>query len=123
VILSSYLRSRQFIPGPRYTRSGTCNWYAPSISRLTSARTASTPSGGHSNTSSSRKEYVTECVDMGASGYILKEGPVDQLLTAIREVHRGGSYNISAPACSPAWWMISECKAAALPYASPVSAP
>jgi len=38
------------------------------------------------------EEYVTECVDMGASGYILKEGPVDQLLTAIREVHRGGSY-------------------------------
>ena len=38
------------------------------------------------------EEYVTECVDMGANGYILKEGPVDQLLTAIREVHRGGSY-------------------------------
>src|SRR5207237_7858296 len=36
-------------------------------------------------------EYVTECVDTGASGFILKEGPVDQLLTAIREVHRGGS--------------------------------
>jgi DNA-binding NarL/FixJ family response regulator len=38
------------------------------------------------------EDYVAECVDMGASGYILKEGPVDQLLTAIREVHRGGSY-------------------------------
>jgi DNA-binding NarL/FixJ family response regulator len=38
------------------------------------------------------EEYVTECVDMGASGYILKETPADQLLTAIREVHRGGSY-------------------------------
>jgi DNA-binding NarL/FixJ family response regulator len=38
------------------------------------------------------EEYLAECVDMGASGYILKESPADQLVTAIREVHRGGSY-------------------------------
>jgi len=38
------------------------------------------------------EDYVAECVDMGASGYILKETPADQLLTAIREVYRGGSY-------------------------------
>ena len=37
-------------------------------------------------------EYLAECVTMGASGYILKESPAEQLLTAIREVHRGGSY-------------------------------
>jgi two-component system response regulator NreC len=37
------------------------------------------------------EDYVAECVDMGANGYILKESPVDQLVTAIREVHRGGS--------------------------------
>ncbi|MGA2273026.1 MAG: response regulator transcription factor [Bryobacteraceae bacterium] len=37
-------------------------------------------------------EYLAECVSIGASGYILKESPADQLLTAIREVHRGGSY-------------------------------
>lgn len=37
-------------------------------------------------------EYVSECVRMGASGYILKESPATQFLTAIREVHRGGSY-------------------------------
>jgi two-component system response regulator NreC len=37
-------------------------------------------------------DYLAECVDMGASGYILKESPAEQLLTAIREVHRGGSY-------------------------------
>ncbi len=37
------------------------------------------------------EDYVAECVDMGANGYILKESPADQLLTAIREVHRGGS--------------------------------
>jgi two-component system, NarL family, response regulator NreC len=38
------------------------------------------------------EDYLAECVDMGASGYILKESPVDQLVTAIREVQRGGSY-------------------------------
>jgi DNA-binding NarL/FixJ family response regulator len=37
-------------------------------------------------------DYLAECVDMGANGYILKESPADQLVTAIREVHRGGSY-------------------------------
>jgi len=37
-------------------------------------------------------EYLAECVSMGASGYILKECPAEQLLTAIREVHRGGSF-------------------------------
>jgi DNA-binding NarL/FixJ family response regulator len=37
-------------------------------------------------------EYLAECVSIGASGYILKESPAEQLLTAIREVHRGGSY-------------------------------
>src|ERR1043166_9311156 len=38
------------------------------------------------------EDYLAECVDMGASGYILKDAPSDQLVTAIREVHRGGSY-------------------------------
>jgi two-component system, NarL family, response regulator NreC len=37
-------------------------------------------------------EYLAECVSMGASGYILKESPAEQLLTAIREVNRGGSF-------------------------------
>ena len=37
-------------------------------------------------------DYLAECVDMGASGYILKDSPAEQLLTAIREVSRGGSY-------------------------------
>src|SRR5664279_5133934 len=37
------------------------------------------------------EDYLAECVDMGASGYILKESPADQLITAIREVNRGGS--------------------------------
>ena len=37
-------------------------------------------------------EYVAECVEMGASGYVLKDSPADQLLMAIREVYHGGSY-------------------------------
>src|SRR5689334_15246879 len=38
------------------------------------------------------EDYLAECVEWGGSGYILKDSPADQLLTAIREVHRGGSY-------------------------------
>ena len=38
------------------------------------------------------EEYLAECVEMGASGYILKESPAEQLITAVREVQRGGSY-------------------------------
>jgi two-component system response regulator NreC len=38
------------------------------------------------------EDYLAECVDIGASGYILKESPAEQLITAIREVHKGGSY-------------------------------
>jgi DNA-binding NarL/FixJ family response regulator len=38
------------------------------------------------------EDYVSECVEIGASGYVLKDSPVDQLLTAIREVSRGGTF-------------------------------
>ena len=38
------------------------------------------------------EDYLAECVDMGANGYILKDSPAEQLITAIREVQRGGSY-------------------------------
>jgi two-component system response regulator NreC len=38
------------------------------------------------------EDYLAECVEMGASGYILKDSPAEQLLTAIREVYHGGSY-------------------------------
>jgi two-component system, NarL family, response regulator NreC len=37
-------------------------------------------------------EYLAECMEIGVDGYVLKESPADQLLTAIREVYRGGSY-------------------------------
>lgn len=38
------------------------------------------------------EDYLAECVDIGGNGYVLKDSPSDQLVTAIREVHRGGSY-------------------------------
>jgi two-component system, NarL family, response regulator NreC len=38
------------------------------------------------------EDYLAECMEIGAGGYVLKDSPVDQLLTAIREVHRGGSF-------------------------------
>ena len=38
------------------------------------------------------EDYLAECVEMGASGYILKESPAEQLIMAVREVQRGGSY-------------------------------
>jgi two-component system, NarL family, response regulator NreC len=38
------------------------------------------------------EDYLAECVEMGASGYLLKDSPAEQLIGAIREVHRGGNY-------------------------------
>lgn len=37
-------------------------------------------------------EYLAECVEIGANGYVLKDSPADQLLMALREVHHGGTY-------------------------------
>jgi len=37
-------------------------------------------------------DYLAESVEAGASGYLLKDSPADQLVSAISEVHRGGSY-------------------------------
>ena len=38
------------------------------------------------------EDYLAESVEMGASGYVLKDSPAEQLVNAVREVHRGGSY-------------------------------
>lgn len=38
------------------------------------------------------EDYLAECMEVGASGYVLKDSPAEQLLSAIREVQRGGSY-------------------------------
>ena len=37
-------------------------------------------------------DYLAECMEAGASGYLLKDCPAEQLIDAIGEVHRGGSY-------------------------------
>lgn len=38
------------------------------------------------------EDYLAECLDIGASGYVLKDSPAEQLTAAVREVMRGGSY-------------------------------
>jgi two-component system response regulator NreC len=38
------------------------------------------------------EDYLAECMEAGASGYLLKDCPAQQLVTAISEVHNGGSY-------------------------------
>jgi two-component system response regulator NreC len=37
-------------------------------------------------------DYLAECMEADASGYLLKDCPSEQLVTSIGEVHRGGSY-------------------------------
>lgn len=43
------------------------------------------------------EDYLVECMEVGGSGYVLKDSPAPQLLLAIRDVYRGGSY------LSPHW--------------------
>src|SRR3982750_4315005 len=38
------------------------------------------------------EDYLVEGMEVGAGGYVLKDSPAAQLLSAIRDVHRGGSY-------------------------------
>jgi two-component system, NarL family, response regulator NreC len=38
------------------------------------------------------EDYLAECMDSGGSGYVLKDSPSEQLVSAIGDVHRGGSY-------------------------------
>src|SRR5919197_2736591 len=38
------------------------------------------------------EDYLVECMEVGAGGYVLKDSPAQQLLAAIRDVNRGGSY-------------------------------
>ena len=38
------------------------------------------------------EDYLVECLEVGASGYVLKDSPVQELVTAIHDVHRGGSH-------------------------------
>ena len=38
------------------------------------------------------ENYLVECMEIGGNGYVLKDSPAPQLLAAIRDVYRGGSY-------------------------------
>jgi len=38
------------------------------------------------------EDYLVECMEVGAGGYVLKDSPAQQLISAIRDVHRGGSF-------------------------------
>jgi two-component system response regulator NreC len=38
------------------------------------------------------EEVVARCLDAGAAGYVLKDGPSDQLLVAMEAVHKGQRY-------------------------------
>src|SRR5271154_3439260 len=38
------------------------------------------------------EDYLVECMQVGAGGYVLKDSPAAQLLGAVRDVNRGGSY-------------------------------
>ena len=38
------------------------------------------------------EDYLVECMEVGAAGYVLKDSPAALLVSAIRDVNRGGSY-------------------------------
>ncbi len=38
------------------------------------------------------EDYLGQCLEAGGSGYVLKDTPAEQLITAIREIRRGGKY-------------------------------
>jgi two-component system response regulator NreC len=38
------------------------------------------------------EDYLSEAMRVGAAGYVLKDAPTNLLLSALRDVHRGGSY-------------------------------
>jgi two-component system response regulator NreC len=38
------------------------------------------------------EDYLVEAMEVGGNGYVLKDSPAQQLLGAIRDVHRGGSF-------------------------------
>src|SRR5258708_8481147 len=38
------------------------------------------------------EDYLVQCLEVGASGYVLKDTPAPQLLTALRDVYPRGKY-------------------------------
>jgi len=46
------------------------------------------------------EDYLVEGMEVDASGYVLKDSPTQQLIAAVRDILRGGSY-LSAGTCRP----------------------
>ncbi len=38
------------------------------------------------------EDYLVQCLEVGAAGYVLKDTPAQQLVSAVRDVYRGGKY-------------------------------
>jgi two-component system, NarL family, response regulator NreC len=38
------------------------------------------------------EDYLVQCLEVGAAGYVLKDTPAQQLVSAVREVYKGGKY-------------------------------
>jgi two-component system response regulator NreC len=38
------------------------------------------------------EEYLLQCLELGAAGYVLKDAPAPKLITAVREVYQGRKY-------------------------------
>jgi DNA-binding NarL/FixJ family response regulator len=38
------------------------------------------------------EDYLVQCLEVGAAGYVLKDTPAPQLVTAVRDVYKGGKY-------------------------------
>src|SRR3569832_1322936 len=38
------------------------------------------------------EDYLVQCLEVGAAGYILKDTPAPQLVTAVKDVYKGGKY-------------------------------
>jgi DNA-binding NarL/FixJ family response regulator len=38
------------------------------------------------------EDYLLQCLEVGAAGYVLKDTPALQLVSAVRDVYRGGKY-------------------------------
>ena len=38
------------------------------------------------------EDYLLQCLEVGAAGYVLKDTPAQQLVSAVRDVYKGGKY-------------------------------
>lgn len=53
-------------------------------------------------TTSARGGYLRRAMEIGAAGYVLKDAPIDELVTALRRVHAGE--RVVAPELAVAAW-------------------